>query len=231
MQLSLIFYGLIFIIFILGITIILIVMNLSKLLHGLEGSKADGKDKSLILDEASKKAVKIIDDANNKALDIVQKSNLFANSSHDSFNNQLKNVTSMQIKAFEKATAEFIQLYSNVLTDLKSKNIEVFQNVSKNIESSTLEEVRKFKSIIEKETISSENLLNQKIDAEYAVAKKNIDIYKQNQLKMIEDNIYELLEKVTTILLGKAIKTSEQEELITKALDQAKKDGIFSNAK
>lgn len=234
---SLIFFELGFLILIIPLGLIIITVYFSRLtkrfhLYQIEinGSKSPAaKDKTL--DEARNKAMKIIDDANNKALDIVQKSNLFVSSISDNFDSQLKNVTSIQLKAFGKATTEFIQLYASVLNDLKSKNIEVFQTVSKNIENSTLEEVKKFKNIIEEETIASRKVLKEKIDREYLIAKKDVDLYKQNEIRMIEDNIYEILEKVASLVLGKAIKVSEHEELIIKALDKAKENGVFSNVK
>lgn len=234
---SLIFFELGFLILIIPIALLLIAVYFSKLakrlhLYQIDMDSPKSKNyKDKTLDEARSKAMKIIDEANNKALDIVQKSNLFVSSISDNFDSQLKNVTSIQLKAFGKATTEFIQLYASVLNDLKSKNIEVFQNVSKNIENSTLEEVKKFKSIIEGETIASRKVLKEKIDREYLIAKKDVDTYKENELKMIEDNIYEILEKVASMVIGKAIKASEHEELIIKALNRAKENGVFNNVK
>lgn len=189
------------------------------------------KKKIAALDEARNKAIKIIDDANSKGLDIVQKASIFANATNSDFNSQLGNVTSMQVKAFEKTTADFIKLYGTVLSDLRSKNIEIFQNISKNIEISTLGEVKKFKNTIEQETISSQKMLKSKIEHEYFLAKKDIENYRQQELKMVDDNVYEILEKVSSLVLGKAIKVSEHEGLILEALETAKKEGIFNNGK
>lgn len=219
-----IFVELVITIFILSVTIVVTVVYFSKLVKKLIQTN---KDKSSILDEATNKAVRIIDEANNKSLDIIQKANLFVGEARDDLNDQLKNVTSIEIKEFEKATSDFMKLYSLVLQDLKSKNIEVFQNVSKDIEVNTIAEIKNFKESMEGLTVSSEKLVQKKIDSDYFHVKKEIQNYKETALKKIDQGIYELLEKVCSLVLGKALSLSEHEDLIRKSLEKAKKEGTF----
>lgn len=234
-----IFFDLVITIFTLSLVLIVITIALSRLLkksneyHSeLERLKGEiVKKNSLILDEKRNQAIRIIDNANNKALDIVHKANLFVSTSNETFNNQLKNITVNQLKAFEKATSDFIKMYGQVLNDLKSKNIEVFQNISENIEVDTLEEIKKFKQTIEQETIASEQELKKKIDQEYLLAKADVDQYREKKLKEIDDKIYEILEKVSKLVIGKALNISDQGELIIESLENAKKEGVFNSEK
>lgn len=177
--------------------------------------------------EASKTASKIIDEANNKAIDIINKANLSENIASENFNQEVKRIASLQIKEFEKATSDFMKLYAQVLQDLKSKNIEVFQNVSKDIEVNTMGEIKTFKESMESLTSQSEKLVRKKIDSDYIEVKKEIQDYKEEQLKKIDQDIYKLLEKVSSLVLGKAISLSEHEDLIEKALEKSKKEGVF----
>ncbi len=180
-----------------------------------------------LLDETREKAVKILDEANSKALDIVNKATLSTDIASESFSKEIKNIASLQIKEFEKATSDFMKLYTQVLQDLKSKNIEVFQNVSKDIEVNTIEEIKSFKESMEKLTSSSERLVQKKIDIDYVTVKKEIEDYKETTLKKIDQEIYGLLEKVAKEVLGKALSLSEHEILIEKSLEKAKKEGVF----
>lgn len=235
----LIFFDLVITIFILALTIIIIIVyflrSIKKFhLYQIENQNLkDGvaKKNSSTLDEARNRAVKIIDEANNKALDIIQRANLFTNISDDALKRELRNVTQLELKSFEKATSDFIKVYEAVLNELRLKNVEIFQNVSKNIEINTLEEIKKFKNVIEQETISSEKLVKKKIDHEYSLAKKDIDTYRQNQLNMMDDKIYEILENVSKLVLGKTINLSEHEMLIIDSLEKAKNEAIFDNEK
>lgn len=234
-----IFFDLVITIFILAITIIILIvyfLNQIKKFHlyRMENMRAgDGiaKKNFASSDEAKQKAIKIIDEANNKALDIIQRASLFVNITNDNFNQELKAITEKELKGFERATLDFIKLYETVLDDLKSRNVEIFQNISNNIETSTIEEIKKFKDVIEQATISSQKIVKKKIDHEYSLAKKDIDTYRQSELRVVDERIYEILEAVSKLVLGKAIELSHHEELIIESLEKAKKEAIFNDRK
>ena len=216
-----IFFDLLVAIFILSIAQVVVVFyfgNIIKKQHS-EGDIGNLSD--------TQKAAKIIDEANNRAMDIISKANLSTDIASSGFNQEVKRIASLQIKEFEKATSDFMKLYTRVLQDLKSKNIEVFQNVSKDIEINTMEEIKSFIGAMEGLTVSSEKLVKKKIDSDYLTVKKEIEDYKEMRLQKIDQEIYELLEKVSKLVLGKALSLSEHEILIEKSLEKAKKEGAF----
>ena len=218
-----IFYDMLLAIFILSVALLVAVFYITQSLKKIHSPST--RD-----DESSRqKVARIIDDANNKAIDIINKANLSSDITSDNFNQEIKRITSLQIKEFEKATSDFLKLYTQVLQDLKSKNIEVFQNVSKDIEITTAEEIKNFISSMEELTVSLQKLVKKKIDSDYIEAKKEIKDYKEEELKKVNQGIYELLEKVSRLVLGKALSLSEHEALIEKSLEEAKKEGIFKS--
>ena len=234
-----IFFDLIITIFILAITTVVLIVYLVRSMKKLrlyqteyENNKAAIiKNNLYMLNEARNKAVRIIDEANNKALDVIEKAGLFANITNDNFNKELKAFAERELNSFEKATSDFITIYESVLNDLKSRNVEIFQKISNNIEITTLEEIKKFKRIIEQETIYSQKMISKKIDHEYSLAQKDIEVYKQDKLNMIDDKIYEILERIAKIVIGKALDLSDHEELIIQSLEEAKKKAIFNDEK
>lgn len=217
-----IFFDMAVTIFILSVALCVVVFYFSHTIRKQHANEGLGS-----LSDTRQKAAKIIDDANSKAMDIVNKTNLSTNIASDNFNQEVKRIASLQIKEFEKATSDFLKLYTQVLQDLKSKNIEVFQNVSKDIETNTTGEIKNFISSMEELTVSSEKLVKKKIDTDYLTVKKEIESYKAEELKKIDQEIYELLEKVSKLVLGKALSLSEHEDLIEKSLEKAKKEGMF----
>ncbi len=218
-------------ILILAIGLVVVVFYLSrvtKTLHANLNMKDEAFQKNAnLLEEARTKAVKIIDDANSKALDIISKVTLLTNITSESFKKELSQASSAQIKEFEKKTSDFTVLYSQILQDLKTKNIEVFQNVSKDIEANTMEEIKNFKESMQKLTTLSQKEVRGKIDTDYETSKKEIEDYKKEELRKIDSGIYELLEKISKLVLGKALSLSEHEDLIEKSLEKAKKEGVF----
>jgi len=210
-------------IFVLCLALIGVVFYLTHALKKAHTQNTETED----IKNARLRAAKMIDDANSQALDIINKANLSAGATSESFNQEIIRIASVQIKEFEKTTSEFTKLYSQVLSDLKTKNIEIFQNVSKDIETNTMGEIKNFRDSVEKLTVSSQKLVKKKIDTDFAQVQKEIENYKAQELKKIDDKIYGLLEKVSKQTLGKAISLSEHENLITKALGKAKKEGVF----
>jgi len=173
------------------------------------------------------KAIKMIDEANNKALDIISKATLSTDTVSETFKQEMSHTSSVQVKEFKKATSDFTKTYLQVLQDLKVKNIEAFQNVSKDIEVNTTKEITNFKESMEKLTVLSQDEVKKKIDTDYALLKKELEDYKNQELQKVESGIYELLENVSKLVLGKALSLSGHEELIEKSLKEAKKEGIF----
>lgn len=209
-------------ILVLALALVAIVFYLSRITKTLHANP-----NANLLDTAGIKAIKIIDDANNQALDIVNKVTLSTDAASERFKEDLARVSSVQIKEFEKATIDFTNTYSQILQDLKTKNIEVFQNVSKDIETNAMEEIKNFKESMQKLTTLSQKEVREKIDSDYEIAKKEIESYKKAELQKIDSGIYELLEKIAKIVLGKALSLSEHEDLIEKSLEKAKKEGVF----
>jgi len=218
-------------ILILTLTLVAIVFYLSRItktLHANLNLKDEAYKKNAdLLDIARAKAIKIIDDANNQALDIINKVTLSTDIASENFKENLARISSIQIKEFEKATSDFANIYSQVLKDLKTNNIEVFQNVSKDIEENTMAEVKNFKESMQKLTLFSQKEVREKINTDYLASKKELEDYKKEELQKIDSGIYELLEKITKEVLGKALSLADHEDLIEKSLEKAKKGGVF----
>jgi len=228
---SIIFFDLVATIFALSVTLVVVIYrfssNMKKSNCKTTMENDDSRENAELLSQTRQKAMRMIDKANNEALDIISKANLSADTASEAFKQEMSYVSSAQLKDFKKTTSDFIKAYLQVLQDLKIKNIETFQNVSKDIEMNTIQEIKNFKESMEKLTALSQNEVKKKIDADYVASKKEIEDYKKEELQKIDSGIYELLEKISKLVLGKAISLSEHENLIEKSLEAAKKEGIF----
>jgi hypothetical protein len=226
-----IFYDMAIAIIVLAVALIAIIFYLSHITKVIQNNislkdEAFGKNAEG-LDASGTKALKIIDDANKHALDIINKVTLSTDIASENFKENLLRVSSAQIKEFEKTTSNFTSIYSQILQDLKTKNVEAFQNVSKEIEVNTTEEIKSFKESMQKLTVSSQEEVKKKMSTDYEAAKKEIEDYKKEELAKITSGIYELLEKTSKLVLGKAINLSDHQDLIEKSLETAKREGLF----
>lgn len=58
-------------------------------------------------------------------------------------------------------------------------------------------------------------------------AQEDIAAYKQNQLEGIDAEVKKIVDKVAPEVLGKALSLDEHEDLVWRALERAKKEGLF----
>jgi hypothetical protein len=227
---SALFFVLVLVISDLALALVITAFYLFWITKGHIGVNTGGRGisgNSKLSEEARLKAIRIIDEANNQAMDIISKATLTAATASDSFKDNLSHTSSAQIKEFEKATSDFTALYFQVLQDLKTKNIEVFQNLSKDIETNTVDEIKGFKESMQKLTTLSQNEIKKKIDADYEIIKTEIENHRKERMQRVDSEIYGLLEKISKLVLGKALSLSEHEDLIKESVEKAKKEGIF----
>lgn len=62
----------------------------------------------------------------------------------------------------------------------------------------------------------------QSIELELKAARQLIETYKQQQLKVIDENVIAMLEKTLSLVLTKKISLQDQVELVYEALEKAK---------
>lgn len=138
------------------------------------------------------------------------------------------------IESYKKQIAVFSQEAENKIAnwdEITNKEILKFSNACSQAEDSILREAKKRTDELSKgldEKIdriyqAAKTLINQKI----AQTEKNIEDYKKEKLKEIDQKIYQIIEDVAKKTIGKAIDLSTHEELVIQALEKAKKEKIL----
>ena len=187
----------------------------------------------------SKAMQKIIQDANKKAEEIVQNavstSEQILNrtqSVKDSFDKQL---AVMYTKSVDKHNKDF----EEVLTSMTDQYNAVFADAKKALETQTKKTIFTIEELAKKEvtdfanqnnakTDAAENYLKSKIDAEFALAKQEIEAYKNQEIIRLKEEIQKKITVITTTVLKGSISRDKQEKLILEALEKAQKDNLFT---
>lgn len=175
-------------------------MKQKSILDNLIGPQKKHQSSEVILDHAHKKAEKIITEATIKASDLLAQSELL--------NENLKKQIEVEMMRAVSENAEFIKTQTKLTLDV------------------TLEE---FKALIKSSITDMQTTLRQKIDEQFELTKKDIDLYKAERLKKIDEHIVRRIDEMAKELLGEIITPTDHRQLVIKALEKAKKDGLFSN--
>lgn len=227
-----VFFDLIIAIFILvsGLTIfaLLYVRALNKL-NSAKIEEEQLKEKmsqksTTLLESARDRAFELIKDATIKAKDILSETKIYEDKSKQVLNFQLEEASKKQVQALEKASLDILKDYKEDLERLRADNINIVKNISKDIERDVLNEFKDFKEILRRETVASQRVIEEKLEEDYKAVDEEINTYKQQKLKEVDDSIYDALARISEMVLGKAIDSNTHQELILDALNKAKSD-------
>lgn len=185
------------------------------------------KEKDHLKLQEHKKELQILEDARTKAARILADAHFVDNNAKNEFQEQLKTVSLNEVKDFEKVAVTLLEAYKKELEDLKENTIKIASNITKDIESNTEGELKDFKDILTKETYASQKIVEQKIEEQYAQTEKEIQAYKTQRIKKVEDEIYNVIQNVARIVLGKAISLQDHEQLVIDALNKAKEKSVL----
>lgn len=216
-----VFFDLVISILILSLALIALVFYYGKTIHKIHSYRREEEHLKL---QMHKKADELLEEARQKANNIIREAEFVKDKEKLAFNESLNASSINQIKDFEKVSQDFLKTYRNELDLIKSQTIQVIKNISKDIEKHTLFEIKDFKEILKKETFASQKIVEQKIEKDYNEAKGAIEAYRAEKLKIIDNDIYKILQKVSMLVLGKTLSPQDHENLIIESLNQAKKE-------
>ncbi len=217
---------------ILVVVFVILILTVSFILYEFTSTKKI-KDAKKIKDGAYQKAFSIIDDARKRSLDIISESNLkaqklledtqaFSQATKILMEKELKDVSDRQLKSLDSTSKGLLEMYKNVIAKEEDKNVETLESFSKDLKSELVTEVEGFKDILHRETIETQQMVEQKVNAEFKKAIDEISSFKAKRLKKVDDNVFRILVLVSKDVFGKILSMDEHQRLVLEALQKAK---------
>lgn len=199
-----------------------------KKIHDAQSVKENAYRKAFsIIEEARGRSLKILQDSNAKAQKTLKDASFFNESSQILLNQQLKDMSDKQVSSLDVVSKQLLETYKKSVETEESKNIETLANVSKDLKDELLHEVDEFKEILHRETIESQQMVDQKVAAEFKKVEDEINAYKSRQLKKIDDTVYKILAVVSKDIFGRVLSLEDHQDLVLKSLEKAKDQSIF----
>lgn len=141
--------------------------------------------------------------------------------------------TSIFETEYEKKLSELLNESQKVITSAQGQLLEFMQDLQKRSEG--FEEAQKVsgeqrinqlfdrvESRLADFLIQTEQKTASSIELELKAARQLVDIYKSEQLKLIDENILAMMEQTLSIVLAKKLSLKDQLDLIYEALEKAK---------
>lgn len=174
-------------------------------------------DPKELLIRAHAKSQKIIEDATDKAKQII--------SSSESL--KVKNLDEIQ-KQIEKAQANNLKLYQDSVTKIQNESIEVLKNVPEYIKALLSKEILIVKDDLLSEIKVAHENAKKTIEQAYQKADSEVADYKKVRMDALDKTIISIVQQISRKVLNKEIETYEHEKLVIKALEEAKRQNVFS---
>lgn len=179
-----------------------------------------------VIQKAGQDYLVIITNANKKAKEIVRNALSIKKSSEKDLEKTLEEFEKEQEALIQKTSEDLFEKYNIKVDD--NQDIKVSSNISKDIETYSDIQISEYKEIIEKETLESQKIIEQKTADEYQKIEEELNTFKKEKMKNIEENLHRIIKEVTEAAIGKSLNLEDKEDLIKKALEEAKKSGKFN---
>ncbi len=176
--------------------------------------------------KAQKDYQEILETANKKAQEIILEATQIRRDLTTNFQTAVDTVLQNQKEVLKNTSLSTSSKYQDQIEDINRENIKLLINVYKDIEMDVESNFQKYKELIQRQTFEAEKMAEDKIKQEYEKLQAQIAESKQKKLQELNEKIYKIIQSVTKEVVGRSIDLSDQENLIIKALDNAKKEGI-----
>jgi vacuolar-type H+-ATPase subunit H len=198
-------------------------------ISGAEQVKQKAYDEATrVVDDARRRAMKIVADATTRAQTSLAAVEKLSVESKNMVSTELNNLVKNQADTLRSASQDLVKFYKDTLTKQKAESTHVLEEATHSIEEELKHEVDEFKEVLRKETVGTQKEVEAKIQAEYTKIEKELTAYKTRQLQMIDETIYDILHDVSKRVFGEALSMEDHQELVIKALVEAKENNVFS---
>lgn len=136
----------------------------------------------------------------------------------EDFNNQLENLLFTSTKTITASQEKLIKF----MEDLQKRS-EEFEEASRKVGEQRINTLfENLESRLSEFVLSAEQKTTSSIELELKAARSLIETYKEQQLKLIDENVIAMMEQTLNIVLGKKLSLKDQLDLIYEALEKAK---------
>ncbi len=181
-----------------------------------------------MLESARQESLAIIKSAHEQARKLISDSNEISSQITDITHLTIQDSVKEKSKELEETLSELQQQFAASLSGIQSQYINTYKKAIKDIESDAGKQVEKMREFFESETSSSSTSLQSMTKQGLKIVQSNLEDYERDQKAKVDTIIYGLLKDVTEEVLGKSLPLDAHQNLISKAIEEAKKQSAFN---
>ncbi|OGM67592.1 hypothetical protein A2962_03580 [Candidatus Woesebacteria bacterium RIFCSPLOWO2_01_FULL_39_61] len=199
------------------LTIALVVLYIRLLLRYQNAKEIAEKSTGVEdLEETQKKAKAMIEEARVKAGEVITQAELFT-----------ANQKNVLLEEINKATHTYADKYQAALKFAEDEAVRMISSIPHQVKSEVMVRIEKFTSGVDTELLNAQKSIQAAVKETYQKAEVEVENYKLERLKQVDESIMKMVEEVSRRVLAKEITADEHEKLVLKALEKAKEENVL----
>lgn len=178
-------------------------------------------------DKAQKDYQDIIATANKKAVEITLRATQISHESIVNLQNSLSEMAQNQQDAFKQISLAVSKKHEDEVNKINDENIKILINIYKDIQNSARSDFAKYKEAVQKQTFEAEKIAEERIKDDYEKLKIEVGQLRLKKLEELESNIDNIILNISKDVIGRSLNLSDHQDLIMRALEEAKKEEIL----
>jgi len=177
-------------------------------------------EQQIISQQTRQKSLQLLEAAEQAETQLLSGNKYFAQKLESEFSAKLDKMLQNSQATIDTST----NALTKFLSDLQTKSSESEETQRKTIEQTINQMFANLEQRLSDFLTSTEQKTTQSIELELKGARNLIESYKEQQLKLIDENIIAMMEQTLNIVLAKKLTLKDQLELVYEALEKAKVD-------
>jgi F0F1-type ATP synthase membrane subunit b/b' len=181
-----------------------------------EEEKALGVEREKVLAEAKVQAKQIVSDAQTRAGQLISEAASFGGKTQELLGKELQKVQAVELGYYQKALQAARQDASASLGGL-----------SQDVKEEVIKQIDTVRTSLTGEIQKAQLETKQMLSASYKKMEEELAVYKAERMKKVDEKIFEILRDVAAKAIGKALSLEDHEDIVVKALEDAKKEHVL----
>ena len=185
--------------------------------------------------EASKDIIHASEEESKHALQISDK---FKNELQERINRELETNMSKAMEMVQDTTKDITEEYKKYLASIAEqqagtlnstvqRQMNTLSQITASVGESAKEQIQSLNGLIEKELSNVREQIGASVKEEVEQVRGEMKQYKEEKVKEIDKQIYQLVSEIAKESIGRALNTSEQQEIVLNSLEKAKAEKVF----
>ena len=141
---------------------------------------------------------------------------------------RLKEVSHKGVSLIDTTSVKISNSYAEMLAGAKKEFSVKIEEVVGTIDKTGFDILTEFKEALKVSQLSSQQILQKRINDGFDRAQEEINAYKREKFRLIEENADKIMLKLSEDVLGKVVSLEDHEKLIFEALNKIKEEGVFN---